>query len=125
MRYLLTLIIGLGIGMGVFALWNRQESSTGHEDGANGAESASSSEAAFLGSSVVAVGRLVPANGVVSIVGPAEQQIVKILVDEGDSVDAGSPLVQLDSELADLELDVLHAEPAGGAERGQGLGRLR
>ncbi|WP_166820165.1 HlyD family secretion protein [Thalassoroseus pseudoceratinae] len=110
MRYLLPFLIGLGLGAAGLALWNSSDATP-----ANDAESAElpfsdGSGQSTLGRSVVAVGRLVPANGVISISGPPEGRIVEVLVEEGESLKKGSPLVKLDTELADLELDILRAE---------------
>jgi HlyD family secretion protein len=57
---------------------------------------------------VVALGRLRPAEGIRTIVGPPGDQIAKLLVKEGDAVKAGQPLVQLSSRAdRQAELDII------------------
>ncbi len=112
MRYFLSFLVGLGAGTAAFALWDRGDEPSGTVAETGDHQMSAGSGSGSLGQSVVAVGRLVPANGVISIAGPSDGRIVKVLVEEGDSIEEGSPLVELDAELADLELKVLKAEKA-------------
>jgi HlyD family secretion protein len=65
------------------------------------------------GEAIVALGRIRPAGGIRTVAGPPGDQIAKILVQEGDTVRAGQPLVRLASQ-ADRkdELDLLDQQIA-------------
>lgn len=112
MRYFLSFVVGLAIGTIAFALWNRSDQPSESVTNADDRQATADFGSGSVGQSVVAVGRLVPANGVISIAGPSDGRIVKVLVKEGDPLDVGSPLVELDAELVELDLNVLKAEKA-------------
>jgi ABC exporter DevB family membrane fusion protein len=69
---------------------------------------------------IVALGRLRPAGGIRTVVGPPGDQIAKLFVKEGDTVKASDPLVELASR-ADrkAELDLLDKQIADAREQVQ------
>jgi HlyD family secretion protein len=81
------------------------------------------------GEAIVALGRIRPAGGIRAVAGPPGDQIAKILVQEGDSVRAGQPLVRLasqadrkdeldllDQQIADTQAQALLAKASGDRE---------
>lgn len=70
---------------------------------------------------VSAIGRVLPATGVIDVFGPAGDTIEAVLVQEGDWVDAGRPLARLSSGAASAER-VRQAEAELAAARQQAAG---
>jgi len=118
----------LGVALGAVAAWGFQfASAPAAPAAADAAREARPATAPVAGAgaapekrSVFALGTLEPRDGIIQLTSPlAGTRVQKVNVSDGQQVEAGDVLLELDPTAAELELALARAERQGAAERQQ------